>query len=224
MVNTGGIFADMENEEPAKPIAARVAANVRELRKARGLDLNATSDRMGALGRPLSLSGLSKVERGQRGVDVDDLVALAAVLNVSPLRLLLTPDASDDRISLTPKVSVPKRDAWQWASGEHQLGLTGELEEVDTSRRGGDVDDALRRAEEFSNENRPHVEADDWTSKQYGEHESVLGPVADAATAANDAGVPWPAIHGYLHLTKNLRARLMARGVRVLEGGDHGIR
>ena len=214
----------MENIEVQRPVAARVAANVKVLRNERGLDLSDVSETMTALGRPLSLNGLSKVERGKRGIDVDDLVALALALDVSPVRLLLTPDASDDRISLTPKVSVPKRDAWQWASGEHQLGLTEELEEVDTSRRGGDVDDALRRAEEFSNENRPHVEADDWTLKQYRAHESVLDPVADAATAANDAGVPWPAIHGYLHLTKNLRARPMARGVTVLEGGDHGTR
>jgi len=208
----------------AEPVAARTAVNVRELRKQRGLGLAEVAALMADLGRPLSLNGLSRVERGQRRIDVDDLVALALVLDVSPVRLLLTPDASDDRISLTPKVSVPKRDAWQWASGEHQLGLTEEQEEVDTSRRGSDVDDALRRAEEFSNENRPHVEADDWTLKQYRAHESVLDPVADAATAANDAGVPWPAIHGYLHLTQNLRARPMARGVTVLEGGDHGAR
>ncbi len=214
----------MDNFDGMNPVAARIAENVRTLRKERGLDLADVAERMAELGRPLSLNGVSKVERGKRGVDVDDLVALALALNVSPLRLLLTPDASDDRISLTPKVSVPKRDAWQWASGEHQLGLTEELDEVNTSRRGGDVDDALRRAEEFSNENRPHVEADDWTSKQYRAHESVLDPVADAATAANDAGVPWPAIHGYLHLTQNLRARPMARGVTVLEGGDHGAR
>jgi len=214
----------MDNFDGIKPVAARVAENVRTLRKERGLDLADVAERMAELGRPLSLNGVSKVERGKRGVDVDDLVALALALNVSPLRLLLAPDASDDRISLTPKVSVSKRDAWQWASGEHQLGLTEELEEVDTSRRGGDVDDALRRAEEFSNENRPHVEADDWTLKQYRERELVLDPVADAATAANDAGVPWPAIHGYLHLTKKLRSRVMARGVTALEGGDHGTR
>jgi len=213
----------MDNFDGIKPVAARVAENVRTLRKERGLDLADVAERMAGLGRPLSLNGVSKVERGKRGVDVDDLVALALALNVSPLRLILTPDASDDRISLTPKVSVPKRDAWQWASGEYQLGLTEELDEAST-QRGRDVDDVMRRVEEFSKENRPHVEADDWTSKQYGEHESVLDPVADAATAANDAGVPWPAIHGYLHLTKNLRARLMARGVTVLEGGDHGTR
>lgn len=213
----------MDNSDGINPVAARVAENVRTLRKERGLDLADVAERMAELGRPLSLNGVSKVERGKRGVDVDDLVALALALNVSPLRLLLAPDASDDRISLTPKVSVSKRDAWQWASGEHQLGLTEELEEAST-QRGGDVDDALRRAEEFSNENRPHVEADDWTLKQYRAHEPVLDPVADVATAANDAGVPWPAIHGYLHLTKNLRARLMARGVTVLEGGDHGTR
>jgi len=213
----------MDNSDGINPVAARVAENVRTLRKERGLDLADVAERMAELGRPLSLNGVSKVERGKRGVDVDDLVALALALNVSPLRLLLAPDASDDRISLTPKVSVSKRDAWQWASGEHQLGLTEELEEAST-QRGGDVDDALRRAEEFSNENRPHVEADDWTLKQYRAHEPVLDPVADVATAANDAGVPWPAIHGYLHLTQNLRARPMARGVTVLEGGDHGAR
>jgi transcriptional regulator with XRE-family HTH domain len=52
------------------------------------------SDRLTRVGRPILPSGLSKIESGDRRVDVDDLVGIAAALGVMPDRLLRAPDGS----------------------------------------------------------------------------------------------------------------------------------
>jgi transcriptional regulator with XRE-family HTH domain len=69
-----------------------VAAQVRRIRESERLSLQALSDRLAALGRPILPSGLSKIEQGTRRVDVDDLVALAAALETVPSRLLVNPE------------------------------------------------------------------------------------------------------------------------------------
>jgi transcriptional regulator with XRE-family HTH domain len=70
-----------------------VKAQVRRLREQRGLSLQALSERLETVGRPILPSGLSKIEAGTRRVDVDDLVALAEALGTAPDDLLTAPDA-----------------------------------------------------------------------------------------------------------------------------------
>jgi len=41
------------------------------------------------VGRPLGHSAVDQIEKGTRRVDVDDLMALAAALGVSPITLLM---------------------------------------------------------------------------------------------------------------------------------------
>lgn len=103
------------------PAGERVAENVVRLRKARGMSLRALSERLAELGRPILSSGLSKIEQGERRVDVDDLVALAAALNVSPGWLLLPPSTGEERVALTDAVEVPAWVAWQWIDGTNPL-------------------------------------------------------------------------------------------------------
>lgn len=95
-----------------------VSGNVRMLRERRGLTRPQLSERLSDLGRPLLATGLAKIEDGTRRVDVDDLMALAIALNVSPPRLLLPSVASDEPVRLTPKVEVSSSWAWSWAEGE----------------------------------------------------------------------------------------------------------
>ena len=71
-----------------------VRANIRRIRELQKMSLQDVSDRLTRLGRPIARSGLSKIESGDRRVDVDDLVAIAAALSVTPNRLLKTPDNS----------------------------------------------------------------------------------------------------------------------------------
>jgi len=56
-------------------------------------------------------SGISKAELGRRRVDVDDLVALAVLLNVTPNRLLPA-DADDKAIKLAPGGASSAWNAW----------------------------------------------------------------------------------------------------------------
>jgi transcriptional regulator with XRE-family HTH domain len=112
-------------KEPG-PTSARVAANVRRIRRDRELTTAALSQRLAELGHPIADTGITKIEKGQRRVDVDDLVALAAALGTTPTRLLLpevdipNPGAS---FVLTPGLEKMRiDDAWAWAYGERPLG------------------------------------------------------------------------------------------------------
>lgn len=105
--------ADMARGEPAK----MVAANVRAVRDSRGLHQRELAARLAALGRPLAQTGVSRLEEGQRRVDVDDLVALAVALNVSPSRLLLPDGDMQDLVRPVPEVEVQAWQLWEWLSG-----------------------------------------------------------------------------------------------------------
>ncbi|MFJ7205247.1 helix-turn-helix domain-containing protein [Streptomyces sp. NPDC098789] len=70
------------------PAGERTAGAIERLRTARGFAQRELADRVTALGRPMSNTMLSRIERTQRRCDVDDLVVLAAALGVSPLALL----------------------------------------------------------------------------------------------------------------------------------------
>ena len=74
-----------------KPIGTagqRVARNVRLLRHHRDLTYIALSKRLGEIGHPILDTGLMKIEKGDRRVDVDDLAALAEALEVEACALL----------------------------------------------------------------------------------------------------------------------------------------
>lgn len=64
------------------PAGAQAARRLRALRRRQDLTLADIAARLERLGRPITVSGLSKIEKGQRRVDVDDLLALAGALNV----------------------------------------------------------------------------------------------------------------------------------------------
>lgn len=76
--------------------------------------------RLEAVGRPIPPLGLRRMEAGERRVDVDDLMALATVLGVSPLTLLLPQGEESDT---TDFAGAPVRNdhLWQWALGSKAL-------------------------------------------------------------------------------------------------------
>jgi len=94
-----------------------VAENVLRLRKARGLSTTQLSKLLGEVGRPIQPTGITKIEKRERRVDVDDLMALASVLRVNPSALLL-PIVADGETEITGVGSVPTEIAWCWADGE----------------------------------------------------------------------------------------------------------
>ncbi|QIY72066.1 helix-turn-helix transcriptional regulator [Streptomyces sp. RLB1-33] len=105
------------NAVVAGPTAKRVGENVKRIRRARNLDQKDVSAILKSLGRPMLPTVLSKIERGERRVDVDDLVAIAEALNVSPAALLLPPTFGDDLVNLSEDHQVTSRTAWRWFQG-----------------------------------------------------------------------------------------------------------
>ncbi|MGV0578105.1 helix-turn-helix transcriptional regulator [Mycolicibacterium elephantis] len=89
--------------------------NVKRLRESLNLGLRALSSRLADTGRPLTHTALDKIERGTRRVDVDDLMALAVALEVSPATLLM------------PEVTTPEWDDADVESTGLPKGTTAEL-------------------------------------------------------------------------------------------------
>jgi 8-oxo-dGTP pyrophosphatase MutT (NUDIX family)/transcriptional regulator with XRE-family HTH domain len=103
-------------------VGRRVAENLARLRELRHLNYTELSELLKRHGRGLSAETLGKVEKRERRIDVDDLVALAVALDTSPNRLLLPGDASDaELVELAPDVEVSALEAWKWAVGEEPL-------------------------------------------------------------------------------------------------------
>lgn len=78
------------------PVATAVGINVRNRRLLAGLTLEALSERVTEVGWPMGLGTLSKIERGDRGVAADDLVALARALDVGIDDLVRTSESVDE--------------------------------------------------------------------------------------------------------------------------------
>ena len=101
------------------PVGQRAAANLAFFRgRTKQQDL---ARRMEEIGRPMTASAISKAEKLDRRIDVDDLMALAIALDIAPNQLLLPPDASGEPVQLTPAVTVTRDRAWRWAAGEWTL-------------------------------------------------------------------------------------------------------
>ncbi|MCX4099131.1 helix-turn-helix domain-containing protein [Nocardia sp. alder85J] len=88
--------AEERERTRAVPVGAagmKAAQRVRDCRQAAELTLNDVSTLLTDYGHPIDLSSLARLEKGLRRIDVDDLVALAAVLEVRVTFLL---GVSDD--------------------------------------------------------------------------------------------------------------------------------
>src|SRR5215831_934583 len=112
---------------PLGPIGHYVIKNLEQLRGLRGLSYRELSDRLKALGRPIPTLGLSRIEKGSRRVDADDLVALALALRVNPAALLLPRTGGvEDVVELAPHVRQSMLRAWRWMEGAGPLPQSGD--------------------------------------------------------------------------------------------------
>ncbi|OHT67523.1 putative DNA binding protein [Mycobacteroides abscessus subsp. abscessus] len=144
-----------------------VATNITRFRGLRGLTLAQLSDRMVEVGRPLTGNTLSAIENLDRRADVDDLVAIAAALEVSPAALLM-PQVDEDEDGgiawLIPTSAEPDRGEetvptiqsgqfWDWLTADAPL---SEPLHTDTGRDEFAVE-AWRRAQvpPFAHRMRP---------------------------------------------------------------------
>ncbi|WP_319431561.1 helix-turn-helix transcriptional regulator [Mycobacterium sp. RTGN5] len=105
------------------PTAETVAANIKRLREGQNLGLRALAARLADAGRPLPHTALDKIERGTRRVDVDDLMAIAVALEVSPATLLMpevtTTEWDDSEVETTglPKGTTAEL-LWGWLTAQ----------------------------------------------------------------------------------------------------------
>jgi transcriptional regulator with XRE-family HTH domain len=160
------------------PTAQRVAQNIKQIREDRRLSLEDVSRRVADLGRPMLVSGLWKIEAGERRADADDLVALALALDTTPNRLLLAADASRQRIGLTPKSEATTATAWRWATGEDALpDAWGDRRTLDAER-----------LERFKRENRP-FEREPMKPAEMARHEDVARLATQTAYLAHERGL-----------------------------------
>lgn len=110
-----------------------VADNVRRYREGSGLSTYQLSKRLGDAGRSIAPSAIAKIERAERRVDVGDLVALAAALEVTPISLLL-PRSAKGTTEITGGGTVDGRDAWRWAQGRDLLRYPADADEEQRQR------------------------------------------------------------------------------------------
>ncbi|MEU0784170.1 XRE family transcriptional regulator [Streptomyces sp. NPDC006173] len=103
---------------PPTPAGEVLAANLKRLREEQRLTYVELSNRLTETGRPIPVLGLRRIERGERRVDVDDLLALALVLSAHPVDLLVPGDAEDDApYPVTPTVTTTAATARGWIGG-----------------------------------------------------------------------------------------------------------
>ena len=127
-----------KKNEPG-PTSETVRANVKIYRESQNLTYAELSRRLDNLGKPIAVLGLSRIENGERRVDVDDLMALASALDVPPVDLL-TPDGQNaiDLVEATGLGLVSVHGLRNWICG---------LEETQMS-----TDQLLREAVRLSKE------------------------------------------------------------------------
>jgi len=103
--------------------AYTVSANVKRLREKRNLALRGLAKKLADLGRPLTHTAVDQIEQGGRRVDVDDLVALAAALDVSPITLLMPADADAQTAVEATGIGegVSALALWNWLNASGSL-------------------------------------------------------------------------------------------------------
>lgn len=94
--------ASLEIQENGETVRKTVA----RLRREQDLTFEALSVRLERVGRRIPPLGLSRMERGERRVDADDLVALSRVLGVDVLTLLGLPPAGQEVVIERPEVVI----------------------------------------------------------------------------------------------------------------------
>ncbi len=103
--------------ERVGPAGEVLAANIQRLRAAQRLSLAELSRNLAKVGRPIPELGLRRVERGERRVDFDDLLALAYVLKVCVVDLMVSKDATDEPYPVAPKRDYTSDSVREWARG-----------------------------------------------------------------------------------------------------------
>lgn len=165
----------------------RVAANLKALRGR--VPVRELSDRLTTMGRPILPSGITAIEQGTRRVDVDDLIALALALDVTPNRLLLTEEARlDQQVEFFPNgAGLDTKRAWDWATASAAPIIQDRMDRSGKEpRTHGELLESMHR---FMVVNRPNDPPDRTTFADMTPHTSALRVLADEIADLEGKGI-----------------------------------
>jgi transcriptional regulator with XRE-family HTH domain len=111
-------------EQDAAPLSPTqvVAKRVREVRQKRGLTAAQLAEQMTRVGVPWKRGVVAKLESGLRAaVSVEELLALAYVLDVAPVHLLVPFDDDEQPYRATPTQVEPAGFVRDWIRGQWYL-------------------------------------------------------------------------------------------------------
>ena len=99
-----------------------VALRVRSLRERHGFSQQDLADKLASYGIALDRSAVARLERGQRGISLEEAMYLALALDVAPVHLIVDPDG-ELPIVMAGKSSplVTPFQARGWIRGEFPL-------------------------------------------------------------------------------------------------------
>jgi len=100
--------------ETTKRASEVFAQRLRETRARRGVSQTELAERMTEQGRPMSKAALLRIEKGQRGLSLDEAIAFAAILYAPPANLLSPEEGSLVELTSTRAVDGDgMRNFWQ---------------------------------------------------------------------------------------------------------------
>lgn len=95
---------------------------MREIRKRLDITAEDLSERMRAAGVPFDKTVLANLETGRRRyVTVQELFALAQVLDVAPINLVVPVKEDSQFYAVTPEYATPADQAREWIRGRNPL-------------------------------------------------------------------------------------------------------
>lgn len=101
-----------------------VGENLARLRAMTGTTTRVLAASLAENGLPMSGTGITEIEKGRRGVNVDQLTAIAAALGVSPIALLTPlPDDGDPdgEVILSGTSPETAEHMYRWLRGDRPL-------------------------------------------------------------------------------------------------------
>ncbi len=99
------------------PAGEVLAANIKRVREAQRLTYAELSRNLSDIGRPIPELGLRRIERGERRVDFEDLLALCYVFRICPVDLMVSRDAADEPYPLTSELKYESESVREWIRG-----------------------------------------------------------------------------------------------------------
>lgn len=103
----------MENRTPG----GLLAGALRYWRDRKRLTAQEVADRVATIGGKLTRQAISKIENGDRGVSIDEIVLLGRALGIAPI-LLVFPVGHENAVEVLPGHVVDAVDAALWFTGE----------------------------------------------------------------------------------------------------------